>query len=345
MIVEAPAAVAPGAVRRVPFWLPPLLMVLLMVGIGVYTDSRSAAFHSDYNLNNLLLTSLPLAIAALAQANALLVGAFDVSIGAVMALVVMVGSFILTSSISTGVALASSLALLGIGVAVGLGNAALIRFFRLPSIIATLATLSIVQGITLTLRNAPGGEINLQLINVLTKSWSFVPIWLIAVLVFAVAWDFWLYRTSYGLRVRAVGLDESSARRLGMRPTVVAVRAFVISGLLGAIAGFFLASQLAAGIPDPGLSSRFALNSIAAAVLGGASLAGGRVSFTGAVFGSIFLTLVSLNILTYVGWQSYMQLILTGALTLAALAIYQGGDVWLRLTGAWRDLQLARRGA
>jgi ribose transport system ATP-binding protein len=342
MSAQASAPTAPRPVRRVPFWIPPLLMLLLMVAIGIYTDSRSSAFHSDYNLNNLLLTSLPLAIAAIAQANVLLVGEFDVSIGAVMALVVMVASFILTSSVSAGVALASTLGLLAIGLVVGIGNAILIRLFRLPSIIATLATLSIVQGITLTLRDAPGGEINSQLISILTKSWSFFPVWLIGVIALAVAWDFWLYRTAFGLRVRAVGLDEPSSHRLGIRPTLVMVRAFVISALLGAIAGFFLASQLAAGIPDPGLSSLFALNSIAAAVLGGASLAGGRVSFTGAVFGAVFLTLISLNILTYIGWQSYMQLILTGALTLAALAIYQGGDMWLRLSNAWSEFRLLR---
>jgi ribose transport system ATP-binding protein len=339
---EAPSFVTLRPARRVPSWVPLLLMAVLMVAIGGYTQSRSSAFLSQYNLNGMLLSSLPLALAAIAQANALLVGGFDVSVGAVMALVVMVGSFILTSSVSVGIALLSSAALIGIGVFVGLANAGLIRFFRLPSIIATLAALSVVQGITLTLRNAPGGEINAGLIKVLTKSWGFVPIWLIAVVVLAAAWDFWLYRTSSGLNMRAVGLDEISSRRLGMRPTMVVVRAFVVSGLMAAVAGFFLASQLAAGIPDPGLSSKFALNSIAAAVLGGASLAGGRVSFTGAVFGSVFLTLVSLNILPFLGLESYWQLILTGGLTLLALIIYQGGDLWLRASNAVQDLRLAR---
>src|SRR5205807_1434374 len=212
----------------------------------------------------------------------------------------------------------------------------------LPSIIATLATLSIVQGITLTLRNAPGGEISPTLISVLSKSWGFVPVWLIGIVVLAALWDFWLYRTSSGLAMRAVGLDETSSRRLGMRPTLVAVRAFVISGLMAAIAGFFLAQQLAAGSPDPTLSSTYALNSIAAAVLGGATLAGGKVSFTGAVFGAVFLTLVSANILPYLGLQSYWELILVGALTLLALALYQGGDLWLRASNAWQDLRLYR---
>ena len=90
-------------------------MALLMVGVGVYTHSRSSAFLSEYNLRSLLLSALPLAFVAIAQANALLMGGFDVSVGAVMALVVMVGSFILTSSRSAPIALVAALALLGIG--------------------------------------------------------------------------------------------------------------------------------------------------------------------------------------------------------------------------------------
>ena len=118
-----------------------------------------------------------------------------------------------------------------------------------------------------------------------------------------------------------------------MRSTWVNVRAFLISGLLAAVAGFFLASQVAVGIPDPGLSSKFALTSIAAAVLGGASLVGGRVSFIGAVFGAVFLSLV-VNILPFLGWSSAYELVLTGGLTLLALALYQGGALWSRVRGA-----------
>ena len=119
---NAPVA-APAPARRIPSWVPLLLMALLMVGVGAYTQSRSSAFLSEYNLNSLLLSALPLAFVAIAQANALLMGGFDVSVGAVMALVVMVGSFILTSSRSTPVALIATVALLGIGVGAGLANA------------------------------------------------------------------------------------------------------------------------------------------------------------------------------------------------------------------------------
>ena len=212
----------------------------------------------------------------------------------------------------------------------------MIRVFRLPSIIATLATLSVMQGITLTLRDAPGGEINADLITVLTKSVGPVPIWFIVVVAVAIAWDGWLYLTPGGLTARAVGLDENAALRLGMRSTWVNVRAFVISGLMAAVAGFFLASQVAVGVPDPGLSSKFALTSIAAAVLGGASLAGGRVSFTGAVFGAVFLSLV-VNILPFLGWSSAYELVLTGGLTLFALTLYQGGEIWSRVSAAWQN--------
>src|SRR5437764_12302690 len=142
------------AARRMPGWLPLALMTVLMLGVGGYAAGRNSAFSSQCNLSSLLGPSgaLPLALVAMGQANALVVGGFDISVGALMTLVVCVGSFILTSGAAWYVLLFASLALVGIGVVVGLVNAWLIRRLRVPSIIATLATLSVMQGIALRLR-------------------------------------------------------------------------------------------------------------------------------------------------------------------------------------------------
>ena len=99
---------------------------------------------------------------------------------------------------------------------VGLGNAILIRFFRLPSIIATLATFSILEGAALLLRDHPAGTINSDVIDILTTSVGFVPVAFIGVVILAVLADVWLYRTRSGLAFRAVGLDETASRRTGM---------------------------------------------------------------------------------------------------------------------------------
>jgi ribose/xylose/arabinose/galactoside ABC-type transport system permease subunit len=256
-----------------------------------------------------------------------------------MTLIVVVASYTMGGDASAFVLLAAALGLLGIGVLVGFVNAALIRKVGLPSIIATLATLSVMQGLSLKLRPVPGGEISFDVADFLNSSWGFVPIAFVAVVVLAVLGDLWLYRTTSGLTARAVGLDEESSRRLGAPSERVSWRAFVVSSVLAATAGFFLAAQV--GIGDARVGSGYALTSIAAAVLGGAALGGGRGSFVGAVVGAVFLSLI-VNILPLPNilpaflrdWSDALPLITIGGLTLLALVVYQGPELWARFATA-----------
>jgi ribose transport system ATP-binding protein len=339
---SAPPAVASARPpRRVPGWLPLALMIVLMLAIGGYAAGRSPDFLSSYNLNTLLGSSgaLPLAIVAMGQTCALMVRGFDVSVGALMTLTVVVASYLMGGGSAWFTLLGASLSLIGIGMVVGLVNAGLIRKVGLPSIIATLASLSVMQGLSLKLRPVPGGEINFDVADTLNRSWSFVPIAFVVAVVVALAGDHWLYRTASGLTARAVGMDEDSARRLGAHSERVSWRAFVLSSLLATVAGFFLAAQV--GIGDARVGSSFALTSIASAVLGGASLAGGRGSFVGAIVGALFLSLI-VNILPLPNilpgflreWSDALPLISMGTLTLLALIVYQGPELWARLHAA-----------
>lgn len=343
----AAAAALPRAARHVPGWLPLALMTALMFGIGAYAASRSPDFLSSFNLNTLLGSSgaLPLACVAMGQVNALMVRGFDVSVGALMTLVVVVGS---SGLISIGHSWYSlffgSIGLVAMGITVGLLNAFLIRKVGLPSIIATLATLSVMQGLALVLRPVPGGEIDANVMETLNRSVSFVPYAFIGIVVLAVVWDIWLYRTGSGLTARAVGHDEEASRRLGSTAEVINWRAFVFSSLMATVAGFFLAAQV--GIGDARVGSSYALTSIAAAVLGGASLLGGRGSYVGAVVGALFLSLI-INILPLPNilpgfltrWSDALPQICIGALTLLALVLYQGPELWERARSGWDDLR------
>ena len=146
-------------------WLPLVLMTALIIALGAYADAHSSAFLSKENLNSLLLAPMPLIIVSLGQAVALLVGGFDVSVAALMTLCVVIASFTLTPT-TTGLAIVpGALALIGVGVATGLFNALLIRVLRLPSIVATLGTLSILEGASLLLRSYPQGAINTNVTN------------------------------------------------------------------------------------------------------------------------------------------------------------------------------------
>jgi ribose transport system ATP-binding protein len=351
MTEPAAAAPAPQKSWTMPGWLPLALMTLLMFAVGSYAAGRNSAFSSDFNLNTLFGPSgaLPLVLVAMGQTCALMVGGFDISVGALMILVVCVSSYILTPDAAWYTLLFASIGLVAIGVGVGLVNAFLVRKLGLPSIIATLATLSVTLGIALRLRPDPGGDINQNWADTISASWSWMPYAFIAVVVLAVAWDYWLYRQPGGLTVRAVGLDETSSRRLGAQAERINWMAFVLASTMAALAGLFLAASEGIGTAQPGPASDFALKSIAAAVLGGAALGGGRGSFIGAVVGGLFLALI-VNMLALpnivpsalLDWSDALPQIIIGSLTLLALVIYQAPELWTRASTAWGDMRLSR---
>jgi ribose/xylose/arabinose/galactoside ABC-type transport system permease subunit len=348
---SAASAAVPHKARTLPGWMPLLLMTLLMFALGGYAAGRNSAFYSDFNLNTLFGPSgaLPLCLVAMGQANALMVGAFDISVGALMVLVVCVGSYILVPGGAWYTLLFASIGLVAMGVGVGLANAFLVRKLRMPSIIATLATLSVALGIALRLRPDPGGNIDQNWADTVSASWSWMPYAFIGVVVLAAAWDFWLYRRPGGLATRAVGLDETSSRRLGAHAERINWRAFVLSSTMAALAGLFLAASEGIGTAQPGPATDFALKSIAAAVLGGASLGGGRGSFVGAVVGGLFLALI-VNVLALpnivpsalLDWSDALPQIIIGTLTLLALVLYQAPELVTRARTVWNDVRLSR---
>src|SRR3954451_20971301 len=158
-------------------------MTTLIVAVGAFTAVQKSAFLTSYNLGNLLVATIPLALVSLGQTSAVLVGGFDVSVAALMTMCVVVASYTMTPDTSSFMLFLGALSLLGVGLATGLVNATLIRLFRLPSIIATLGTLSILEGLALLLRDHPDGPINFDVLDKLTRSISFVPIAFIAIVV------------------------------------------------------------------------------------------------------------------------------------------------------------------
>jgi ribose transport system ATP-binding protein len=305
-------------------------MTVLIVALGAYAEVHHSAFLGKLNLSGLLVQAMPLVLVSLGQACALLVGGFDVSVAALMTMCVVTASFTLTPTTSGFALVPGSLALVGVGLATGVFNAFLIRALRLPSIVATLGTLSILEGASLLLRSFPEGPVNTDVTSALVSSVSFVPYAFIGVVVLAVAADVWLYRTRTGLALRAVGLDATSSRRLGIATGRTILLAFVLCSVMASIGGFFLAAEVQIGSPIIGNQ---ALESIAAAVLGGASLAGGKGSFFGTLLAALFLTEIS-NVLPLFQQPTEYGDMTIGALVLLALVLYQLPELVARFRAA-----------
>lgn len=326
------------AAIRIKEWYPLALLLLMIYVLASYSGRQSEAFLSEYNLGNLLQATLPLAIVAMAQVNAMLVGYLDISVGAIMSFCIVLASYFAGNDVSVQTVAGAALLLLLTGALVGLFNALLVRGVKLPPIIATLATLSILEGAALILRPVASGPINGEALSLLRAKVGWVPVAFIVTLAVAILWDIWLRRSAAGLRLRATGFDMRAARRLGTQTKVIQVRAFVLSGLLAALASFFLAVQV--GVGDARAGSNFALTSIAAAALGGTSLMGGVGHFTGALAVSLFLSLISnmfsLRIITS-SWLN--DPIVMGGLTILGLVLYQVHDLRILIKENWKKLR------
>jgi len=311
-------------VVKVRLWMPIALQLILIGGLLWYTSTRFDGFLNSTNVTNVLVIAIPLAIAAMAQTHALLVGYLDLSVGAMISLGVVIASFLIVPESSATQIMVGVGAILLVGVVVGLVNAGLVRGVRIPSIIATLATLSILDGISLTLRETPSGSIDPGFISGLKASAGPVPIAFIVVVVVAVLLDYWLHATGAGLKVRATGFDERSAKRSGIRTNWTRVRALILSAIFAAIASFFVMSRSPIG--NAQIGSSFALNSITAAVLGGASLAGGRATYVGGLIASVLLALI-ITVLPFLGLTPDHGLMIIGVLVLIGIILFQVGDI------------------
>ncbi len=324
------------------WWVPLAFLLFLTFVVGGYASLQSDVFLSPLNIRHILLATAPLALVTMAQFNVLMVRGFDISVGSLMSLTVVIASFLIAAEFGTGAILLGAAVCLLVGVGVGLANGIMVRYVGVNPVITTIATLSILQGFALYGRPSPSGVISQNFIDLLQTSAGTVPISFFVILAAAILADYWLYGTRSGLRLRAVGFREEAANRNGVRINFVHLRAYFLSGVLAVIAGFMLSSEVAGGYPTIG--SSYTLTSIAAAVLGGAALTGGRGSFVGALLGALFFTL-TLNIITLLGLNTGAGIIISGALTLFAVLLYSGWQPvargWARIHRAFTQMRAA----
>ena len=309
---------------RFRLWMPVALQTLLVAALLWYTNARFPGFVNATNVSQILILALPLIVAAMAQTHALLVGYLDLSVGGMIGLGVVIASFLIGAEASVLQILIGVGVILLCGVALGLVNAGLIRGLKIPSIIATLATLSILDGISLTMRPTAQGVISPDLVSVLTTSIGPIPVAFIIVVVGAGLADLWLHASGSGLELRAVGFDERSAKRGGVRTSWLRVRALLLAAVLAAVASFFVMARSPIG--NATIGSTFALNSITAAVLGGASLAGGRATFLGSTVAAVLLALI-ITVLPYLGLSPDDGPMIIGILVLIGIVLFQLGDI------------------
>ncbi len=294
------------------------LLVVYAVIVLVFSQ-LSPFFLSKNNFLNILVGVSILGIVAATQTMVIIARGFDLSVGSTVALAGVVTAEILTAGGSDPLAVAGAI---GVGLAVGLANGLLITVIRVNPLITTLATLSIVRGIAYVWTDAltqvfPGP--NLRWLGTGRVFWDIPVSVLIMLAVFVAVW-LTLRFTTFGRSLFAVGGNPRAALLAGIDVGRVQLAAYVISGLSAGFAGAILAAQLSAGSPQAAMGLE--LNAVAAVVLGGASLAGGRGRVWGTLLGALIMeTLRNGLVLTDV--SSFYQMIAWGVVLLLAVVIDQ----------------------
>jgi ribose transport system ATP-binding protein len=250
-----------------------------------------------------------------------------------MGVTVAVLSFAITSSGAVTGILLSVLIAVGVGIVIGAVNAIIVERIRISPVIATIATLGVLQGVGLLVRPQAAGIISVNLTNALTKQIGPFPAPILVVAGLFVVADVALTRTGRGLRLRAVGLNPLFAYRLGENAPRLRQVAYIGCAVLAALAGVLLAAQV--GVGDSTVGNQYTLLAVAAPILGGASLLGGRGSFIGCLVGAVLLA-TSLALPTVLALSDGTSFVLAGALTLLALLIYTQ-SAW-RVMARWTRL-------
>ena len=296
---------------------PALVLAALILVIGAAAASQSRYFLTARTMASLQLDTAPLALAALGQLGVILVGGIDLSIGPLVSLTTCIASFLIVDpGAGNWLGIAACLAA---GLAAGLANAMLVQALRIPDLIATLSSYSVVLGLALIVRPAPGGSVAGGFSDFLTqRAGALSPVFLAVVALFA-AVELLLLRGRLGARLYAAGSSAEAAQAAGLRVGRIRGLAYVASGLASALAGLLLAARIGSGDPQAGAS--FTLTSITAVAVGGASVLGGSGTAVGTLLGAVLVILLQ-NALNLVHVTAYWQYICTGVLTLAAVAAF-----------------------
>jgi len=269
------------------------------------------AFLTPANLGNVLRQNAFTAILAAGMTFVILTAGIDLSVGSIVGLSGMVCASVMAAGGSVG---AGAGAGLGVGLAAGMVNGAAITALRIPAFVVTLATMLILRGGAYKLTDArtiSGLPASFQALSGTIASAA------VMLAIFAAAWVL-LKHTPFGRHVYAVGGNADAAWLSGVRVTRVRFAVYALSGLAAGVAGVLVASRLNAGYPRAG--EFYELDAIAAVVVGGTSLFGGRGSIWGTLAGAFFIGVLN-NGLNLFRVSPYDQLIVKGIVLLAAASL------------------------
>lgn len=304
-------------------------MVIVLLLVAAFFSYKSARFGTFDNLQSILVAAAPFALIALGQTLVILTGGIDLSVGSVIAVAGMSAAWVSVHVDGGGIWLPIIAGVLA-GLIVGCVNGLVISNLNVPPFIATLGTMTLGSGMAYVIGGgAPinglpdsfGWLANQRILGLTIP----VLVMIVGIVVFAII----MRNTTFGMRVYAIGGNMNAAQIAGVKTKGVLLRVYAFSGILAGLSGVMLASRVISGPPNLGLG--FELDAIAAVVIGGASMTGGRGTIIGTAIGLLLIQTLNngLDIMTV---PAYWQKVVKGLLIVVAVAL----DVWA--TKKYRDV-------
>ncbi|MEZ5592954.1 MAG: ABC transporter permease [Gammaproteobacteria bacterium] len=309
-------------------YAPVLSIALFFLLVCLFFALTADAFVSERNLLNLLRQSAPILIAAVAMTFVITTGGIDLSVGSTLALVNALAALALAEGLPWPLVV---VLMLLVGALLGLINGYFIAYEGIPAFIVTLATLSAVRGLALLLTQgysipiaADSGFVELG------RGWVLgIPLPALVAIILALVGFIALRATRFGRYVTGIGANKEAVRRSGVNVRRYEMSVYVLSGLAAALGGIVIAARLGSGSSNAGVG--FELEVIAAVVLGGTYLFGGRGTIVGTLLGALTIAVIG-NGLILAHISPFFTQIITGIIILVA--------IWLNT----RLFQVRRRG-
>ena len=293
-----------------------LALVLLVVVSAAMSDN----FLTGDNLLNVLRQTSINAIIAMGVTFVILTAGIDLSVGAVLALSGAFAASMTASGLAPWISVPGSIAA---GAAMGMVSGLFVAFGRIQAFVVTLVAMTVVRGATLVYTDGRpisigGGDVADAFWQLGGGYWMGIPIPIyLMFFVFVLCWAV-LHHTRFGRHVYAVGGNEQVARLSGINVNRIKVSVYAIAGACAALAGVVLTARLGSAQPNAGMT--YELDAIAAVVIGGTSLMGGRGRIFGTLVGALVIGVLN-NALNILGVSSYFQMIAKGAVILLAVLI------------------------
>jgi len=291
-----------------------LSLLAAIAVLYVVFASTANGFMSFHNQINILRDAATIGIAAWAATLIIISGEIDVSTGPMVAFISVILAYMLQAGIPTVPAFVLALAL---GAVLGGAAGALRAYFDVPSFVATLGLWSALRGIALFMTDALPVSIGRNaIVDALDRPFLGVPPAAIIMLVLFAVFLFVSRKTAFGRSVYAVGGNPHAAFLAGINVARIRVMVFVLGGLMAALSGILLLSRLGSG--NATAASGLEFDVIAAVVVGGTALSGGRGSMVGTLLGVLVITLIG-NGLVLLGINPFIQQVVRGVIIVAAV--------------------------